>query len=89
MAYESKSVELPAIDDELTGLSPTTCFTLGVEWSMFRRLLITRSDTPFTVTVLRSNAKRLTSMAEQYGRYVEYHQQCKDWVEIVVGGQKE
>lgn len=60
------------------------CFALGVEWQQFFDKL--RGGAPFRATVHLANARRLTALAEKYGRFSEYHRINGDWAEIIVGG---
>lgn len=70
-------------DASLDGLTPQVCFSLGVEWQMFRARLA--DGETFTTIVLASNAERLTKMAERHRRYVEHRPANDGWAEITVG----
>jgi hypothetical protein len=70
-------------DDSLSGLSPQECFSLGVEWQMFRSQL--EAGKPFTLTVLANNANRLTKLAERTQRFVEARPARDGWSLITVG----
>lgn len=74
---------------ELEGLRNVECFTLGVEWQMFRQKLDTHKQ--FTMLTHAANVKRLVALAEKYSRFAEDHGVTDDgfWHEIVVGGDKE
>ncbi len=72
-------------------------FCLGVEWQMFRQKLMTGH--PFSETIHRDNAERLSAMCVRHGRFCEV-QPCPivegfaddhfdDWRSIVVGGQSQ
>ncbi len=68
----------------LAGLSQDMCFSLGVEWEIFRTKLA--SGEPFSELVVCHNADRLVRMAERQKRFVEHHPHSDGWVEVVVGG---
>ena len=68
---------------ELDGLSPSMCFTLGVEWETFRQKL--KEARPFSTLVLDKNAARIVTMVERQKRFVEHHPHCEGWVVIAVG----
>jgi hypothetical protein len=70
-------------DGTLEGLSADMCFTLGVEWELFRQQL--NSGERFTQLVVSHNANRLVRMVERNGRFVEHHPHSGGWVEITVG----
>lgn len=73
-------------------------FCLGVEWEMFRQRLNATAE-PFTMTISKSNAERLSAMCERRGRFVEV-QPCpiaegfaadhfEEWRVIMVGQLKQ
>ena len=68
----------------LENLSRAECFSLGVEWQLFRHRLA--SGKPFNDLVLANNAERLTKLAERQQRFVEARPASGGWVSITVGG---
>jgi hypothetical protein len=65
---------------ELDGLTPQECFTLGVEWEMFRARL--ESGEAFVTQVHTANAQRLLAMCRRKGRAVTdhwLHEDYPDW----------
>jgi len=82
---EHDLVEPFDIDDgSLDGIAAQECFSLGVEWQIFRERL--RKGLPFTVLVLANNAGRLTKLAERSQRFVESRPANGGWAEVTVGG---
>ncbi len=73
-------------DNSLAGMPPHVCFTLGVEWEMFRRQLEENAQ-PFSNLVLDKNASRLVALAERSGRFVEHHPHSEGWAMLIVGNQ--
>lgn len=71
-------------NQELNGLSLQECFTIGVEWQMFRQRLLS-TDQPFTELIHNINSARLTSMVERHGRFVECSPCAVGWDIIFVG----
>jgi hypothetical protein len=69
---------------ELDGLSPQMCFSLGVEWEIFRQRL--KSGKPFTEIYMSPNGDRLAKLAERAGRFVEARPASDGWTKITVGG---
>jgi hypothetical protein len=78
-------VEAFEIDGAINGLSPETCFAMGVEWALFRERL--KGNRPFTDYILAPNAARLSDMAQRHGRFAECHCVDEQWSKIVVGDQ--
>ena len=68
---------------ELDNLTPQECFSLGVEWQIFRTQL--SEGNPFTSLVLSNNAGRLTALAERAQRFVEARPANDGWALITVG----
>jgi hypothetical protein len=56
-------------DGELSGLTPQTCFTLGVEWQMVRQGM--ESGGPFNRPIHQANRERVMRLLIRNGR--KYH----------------
>ena len=77
-------VEPFGIDDgSLDGLSPQECFTLGVEWEMFRQRL-KAEETAFQEQVHSANAGRMQAMCQRHGRTCTRHWLHEDYAEWCV-----
>jgi hypothetical protein len=73
-------------DGSLDGIGRAECFSLGVEWGMFRQRL--KSGQRFSILCLANNAARLSAMAERHRRFVEYRPATTEgWALITVGDQ--
>jgi hypothetical protein len=72
-------------DGSLENVSQAECFSMGVEWQLFRSRLA--SGKPFTDIFLANNAGRLTKLAERQQRFVEARPASDGWVSITVGNQ--
>jgi hypothetical protein len=64
---------------ELDDLSPQECFTLGVEWQMFRAQL--EDGEPFERQVHGKNVGRLKALVADFGRTVTDHWVHEDYPE--------
>lgn len=76
---------------ELSGLTPQMCFTLGVEWQMFRDAM-ERTPEPFERQIHTANSARLQAMCMRAGRHVKeewLHDDYDGWRVLVVGKQPE
>lgn len=71
---------------DLQGWAPThqSAFAMGVEWQQFHQRL--QGGAPFTMSVLRANAKRLADLALRHGRFNETHTVNDHYARITVGG---
>lgn len=69
--------------NELAGLRPQDCFTLGVEWEMFRQALLAKE--PIDRMIHSDNLRRLTNLCNRYGRRSDSEQAGGGWVRIIVG----
>lgn len=70
---------------QLDGLTAAECFTLGVEWQMFRAKL--DEDGSFVDQVHTANADRLMAMARRRGKQVTrhwLHDDYADWCTLCV-----
>lgn len=67
---------------ELDGMTPQECFTLGVEWQMFRRQM--EDGEPFERQVHSANADRLIAMCRRNGRNATRHWLHEDYPEWCV-----
>jgi hypothetical protein len=81
-------VEPFGIDNgELSGLSRQECFTLGVEWQMFREKLDAEPGA-FSEQVHMANVARLSAMCRRRKREVSVHwlhEDHPDWRVLNVG----
>lgn len=71
---------------ELSGFTPTQCFTLGVEWQIFRQKLLTEPR-PFKMMIQADNQKRLellTISHKRKARVVWIHDDFNQWKDIYV-----
>ena len=84
MGATFKLVEPFDIDGgELDGTSPQECFSMGVEWQMFRDRLA--NGQAFTCLVLSGSAGRLIELAKRSNRFAESVPVDDYWTQITVG----
>jgi hypothetical protein len=70
-------------DDELEGTSAQECFSMGVEWQMFREKL--SDGQAFACLVTFGNAQRLMELAKRNNRFAESVPIDDYWTQITVG----
>ena len=69
--------------DELEGTSSQECFSMGVEWQMFREKL--SDGQAFDCLVLYGNAQRLIELAKRSNRFAESVPIDDYWTHLTVG----